>query len=61
MLWHCTNIKIHLKLYRYPKQKGNKEMKKMITNDKKKEEEKTSLADNCQCVLSMDNMQRTIQ
>ena len=36
-------------------------MKKMITNDKKKEEEKTSLADNCQCVLSMDNMQRTMQ
>ena len=27
----------------------------------KKEEKKTSLADNCQCVLGMDNMQRTMQ
>ena len=35
-LWHCTNIKIHLKLYRYPKQKGNEEMKEMITSDKKR-------------------------
>ena len=33
----------------------------MITNHKKKEEEKSSLADNCQCVLSMDNMQRTMR
>ena len=39
-LWHCTNIKIHLKLYRYPKQKGNEEMKEMITNDKKKKKKK---------------------
>ena len=31
----------------------------MTTNDKKKEE-KTSLADNCECVLRMDNMQRTM-
>ena len=58
-LWHCTNIKIHLKLYRYPKQKRNEEMKEMITNNKKKKK-KTSLADNCQCVLGMDNMQTTM-
>ena len=34
-LWHCTNIKVHL-IDRYPKQKGNEEMKEMITNAKTK-------------------------
>ena len=35
-------------------------MKEMITNEKKNKKKKTSLADNCQCVLGMDNMQRTM-